>query len=153
MARVNRPNMRGAGNRRVEVYGQAVRGLLELEYDPLKRATYLDFIDIYADLTDNERERYKEKYPEENEVMAGVVQAARDEGLEQGMQQGIERGVRQGRVDGERAVLERLLRRRFGSLSPELAARLGEASAPDLETWAEKVLDAAKLEDVFNSGH
>ena len=157
VARVNLPNMRGAEARRVEVYGEAVRGLLELESDPRKRAKYLDFIDIYADLTDNERERYKEQYPEENETMAGIVQTARDEGMregiEQGMQRGIERGVRQGRVDGERAVLERLLRRRFGSLSPEVAARVGEASAPDLETWAEKVLDADTLDDVFNSGH
>ena len=184
VARVNLPNMRGARDRKVEVYGEAVRGLLKLEPDPLKRAKYLDFIDIYADLTDNERERYKEQYPEENEVMAGIVQTARDEGLregiergikrgiergiergmqrgiergmqrgiEQGMQQGIERGVRRGRVDGERAVLERLLLRRFGSLSPEVAARLGGASAPELETWAEKVLDADTLDEVFNSG-
>ena len=74
VARVNLPNMRGARDRKVEVYGEAVRGLLKLEPDPLKRAKYLDFIDIYADLTDNERERYKEQYPEENEVMAGIVQ-------------------------------------------------------------------------------
>lgn len=51
VARVNLPNMRGAGARRVEVYGEAVRGLLELESGPRKRAKHLDFIDIYADLT------------------------------------------------------------------------------------------------------
>ena len=115
---------------RVEVYGQAVRGVLELEPDGNRRAKYLDFIDIYANLTDNERERYVEQYPEENQVMAGIVQTAREEGIEQGM--------RRGRVDGERAVLQRQLRRRFGSLSPEVAERVGEASAADIETWADK---------------
>ena len=63
----------------------------------------------------------------------------------------IERHKAEGRVDGERAVLELQLRRRFGSLSPEVAARMGEASTSDLEIWAEKVLDADTLEDVFNS--
>ena len=124
-----------------------MRGLLELEPDGNRRAKYLDFIDIYANLTDNERERYMEQYPEENQVMAGIVQTAREEG----MRQGIEQGMRRGRVDGERAVLRRQLRRRFGSLSPEVAERVGEASAADIETWADKVLDADTLDEVFNS--
>ena len=79
--------------------------------------------------------------------MAGVIARARDEGMQQGMQQ----GMRQGRVEGERAVLERQLRRRFGFLSPEVAERLDQASAADLETWAENVLDAQTLDDVFES--
>ena len=144
VARVNLPNMRGAGARRVEVYGEAVRGLLGLEADPRKRAKYLDFIDIYADLADNERERYKQQYPEENETMAGIVQTARDEGIEQGM--------RRGRVDGERALLQRQLLRRFGSLTAEVSERVSAASAADLEAWGDKVLDADTLDDVFNSG-
>ena len=60
-------------------------------------------------------------------------------------------GRAEGLVDGERAVLERQLRRRFGSLSPEVEERVAGASATDLETWADKVLDADTLEDVFNS--
>ena len=79
----------------------------------------------------------------------------RAEGIEQGRVEGIEQGrvegVAQGRIDGERAMLERQLQRRFGSLSPEVSARLGGAAAADVETWAEKVLDAETLEDVFNS--
>ena len=87
--------------------------------------------------------------------MAGVIQRARDEGMQQGMrqgmQQGMQRGMRQGRVEGERVVLERQLRRRFGPLSPAIAQRLHGASAADLETWAENVLDADTLDDVFDS--
>ena len=98
--------------------------------------------------------------------MAGVIQRARDEamqqgvqqGMQQGMQQGIQQGVkqgvqqgmRQGRVEGERMVLERQLRRRFGPLAPEVADRLNRATAADLETWADNVLDAETLDEVFD---
>ena len=142
--------MRRPETRKVEVYAQAVRGLLALERDAGKRAKYIEFIDIYAGLTDNEFRRYQQQYPEESTAMAGVIQRARDEGVQQGMQQGMQRGMRQGRVEGERVVLERQLRRRFGPLSPAIAERLLGASAVDLEIWAENVLDAATLDDVFD---
>ena len=58
--------------------------------------------------------------------------------------------MQQGRVEGERVVLQRLLRRRFGVLTPEMADRLGRASTAELETWAENVLDAETLDDVFD---
>ena len=108
---------------------------------------------MYAALTDNEYRRYRRQYPEESNAMAGVIQRARDEGIEQGIEQGIERGMergmQQGRVEGERAVLERQLRRRFGLLPPATVSRLARASVADLETWAENVLDAETLADVF----
>jgi flagellar biosynthesis/type III secretory pathway protein FliH len=138
-----------------------------------KRAKYIDFVDIYAALTDNERRRYRQEYAEESEAMAGIVQRAREEGMEQGMEQGIQRGMeqgmeqgiqrgmeqgiqrgieqgmQQGRLEGERAVLGRLLQRRFGPLSAELRERLDRASSAELEMWAERVLDADSLQDVF----
>ncbi|MYG12296.1 MAG: DUF4351 domain-containing protein, partial [Gammaproteobacteria bacterium] len=108
------------------------------------------FIDIYADLSDNERRSYREQHPEESKVIAGLNQRARDEGRQEGMRRGRREGMQLGRIEGERAVLERLLRRRFGTLPPMVGARLGSASATDLEAWADKVLDAATLEEVFS---
>ncbi len=143
VARVNLPNMRSSEDRKVEVYAEAIRGLLALERDSDKRAKYIEFIDIYAGLTENEYRRYQQQYREDSSTMAGVISRAREEGLQRGMQQG--------RVEGERALLERQLRRRFGLLSPQISARLGQASAADLETWAENVLDAPTLDDVFDS--
>ena len=148
VARVNLPNLQSQEDRKVEVYAQAIRGLLTLERDGDRRAKYIEFIDIYAGLTDNEYRRYRQQYREDSSTMAGIISRAREEGMEQGMQQ----GMRQGRVEGERALLERQLQRRFGLLSPEVGARLGQASAADLESWAEKVLDAPTLDDVFDSG-
>ena len=67
-------------------------------------------------------------------------------------QQAREEGISQGRVQGERAVLERQLRRRFGRLPPAVGETLGAASAADLEAWADNVLDAVTLDDVFGDG-
>ena len=151
VARVNLPNMRSPAARRVEVYARAVRGLLALEPDAARRAKYLEFIDIYAGLTENEFERYRRQHPEDGGTMAGVIQRARDEGIQQGVQQGIRQGVQQGRIAGQRAILERLLLRRFGALPPAVLERLDTASADDLDAWAEGVLDAPTLEDVFGT--
>jgi len=127
--------MRSDPARRVETYAAAVRGLFELEPDPRRREKYVDFIDTYADLDDNERRRYEEQYPQEGKTMAGIVQRARDEGEQQ----------------GERKLLRRQLRRRFGLLPPEADERIGRASRRDLESWAENVLDASTLDEVFDS--
>ena len=81
------------------------------------------------------------QYPEESTTMTGFAQRYRDEGMQLGRQ------------EGERRVLERQLQRRFGALSAENTERLTEASMEDLETWAENVLDAQTLDDVFDLGH
>ncbi len=153
VARINLPNMQSPDHRKVEVYAQAVQGLLALEQDGDKRAKYLEFIDIYAGLTDNEFRLYEQRYPEESNTMAGVIQRARDEGMRQGRVEGVRQGrvegEQQGLVQGERTVLERQLRRRFGLLPTHVAERLRHASTAELETWAENVLDAETLDQVF----
>ena len=160
VALVNLPNMRRpAGMDRVDVFARAAHGLRAVEPDGTKLAKYLRFIDIYAALTENEQETYRRRYPEESKTMAGMIQRAHDEGVRQGMRagrdegmrQGRDEGMREGRVDGERTVLERLLRRRFGRLPPAVADRLHQAPAADLEAWAENVLDARTLDDVFDA--
>ena len=145
VARVNLPNMRAAPGARVDVYAAAVHGVLTLEADADRRAKYLEFIDIYAGLTENELRAYRRRHPEEGSIVTGFFQRARDEGIEQG----IERGMRRGRAEGERAVLERQMRRRFGRLSPEVAERLRRAPEAELEVWADNVLDAGTLDEVF----
>ena len=145
VARVNLLNMRFDPARRVETYAAAVRGLFELEPDRRRREKYLDFIDMYAGLNDNERRRYREQYPQEATTMAGIVQRAREESQQQGIEQGIEQG--------ERTLLRRLLGRRFGLLPPNAEERIDRASTRDLESWAENVLDAGTLDEVFDSNH
>ncbi|WP_437586312.1 DUF4351 domain-containing protein [Sorangium sp. So ce1000] len=58
--------------------------------------------------------------------------------------------VAQGRQEGERAVLLRLLRARFGELPEAALARIEGAESAALERWAERVLSAKTLADVLD---
>ncbi|WP_367114613.1 hypothetical protein [Thiohalocapsa sp.] len=69
VARLNPPNMHYAPSGRVLVYAPALRGLMQLVPAPEKRLIYVDFVDIYANLTDAEREQYAREYPEETKTM------------------------------------------------------------------------------------
>jgi len=70
-------------------------------------------------------------------------------GVRQGVEQGIEQGIEQGRLDGERALVLRLIQRRFGEVPPSVHKRLQSARQHQLETWADRVLDADSLDDIF----
>jgi hypothetical protein len=137
--------MHWSAGQKLEVYARAVRGLVSLEPDPEKQLKYLDFIDIYSALDDNERVQYKAEYPQEDQTMASLTERLKAEGMEQGRAQGMEQGMAQ----GERVVLSRLLQRRFGSLDAQALARLEAANQQQLELWAERILDADSLADVF----
>ncbi len=133
----------------LEVYARAVRGLVSLEPDPEKQLKYLDFIDIYSAMDDNERAQYKAEYPQEDQTMASLTERLRAEGMEKGIEQGMAQGMAQGVAQGERAVLSRLLQRRFGQLDAQTVNRLEAANQQQLELWAERILDADSLADVF----
>ena len=72
VARLNLPNMRSPAARKLDVYGHAVRGLLDLEPDPGLREKYLKFIDTYAELTENELERYRKGTPRGGQNRGGT---------------------------------------------------------------------------------
>ena len=71
------------------------------------------------------------------------------QGLEKGMQQGLQQGL----LQGEAAVLLRLLTRKFGELPPEARRRIQSADAETLLLWSDRVLDAARLDDVLEPEH
>lgn len=71
------------------------------------------------------------------------------QGILQGMQQGVEQGMQIGRSEGELIVLTRQLTRRFGP--PAVGERLQKATSAELEQWADNILDARTLEEVFGA--
>ncbi len=58
-------------------------------------------------------------------------------------------GLEEGFVQGEATLLRRQLKRRFEELPRWIDERLQQASQRELESWADRVLDAERLEDVF----
>ncbi len=65
------------------------------------------------------------------------------------MQKGEARGIVVGEIQGRRVMLRRQLTLRFGALPEGADTRLGAADVVTLDTWAERVLTAATLEEVL----
>ncbi|QXP84030.1 DUF4351 domain-containing protein [Methylococcus sp. Mc7] len=73
------------------------------------------------------------------------------EWTEKWKQQGLQQGLQQGIAQGEIALLRRQLIRRFGPLPEWVEQRIQQAPPEQLETWAERLLDAESLPAVFEA--
>ena len=145
VARLNLPNMAYVPEDKLLVYAQAIRGLVTLEPSLEKRLKYVDFIDIYADLDDNERQLYTQLYPQEVTTMAGFAQRFTEQGHKEGQREGRKEGMQLGEV----RILTALLRLRFGDLPAAVQQRIEAADADTLLRWSERVLTAQTLEEVL----
>lgn len=86
------------------------------------------------------------------EVKAMLAERVKDwtrDWKRQGIEEGRVEGRAEGRVEGERQLLKRQLFRRFGPISAEIGTRVDQADTDTLERWAEDILDATRLEDLF----
>lgn len=138
---------------KVEIYAKSIQGLLSLEPDWNRRRKYVDFVDIYTDLTDNERQRYEQEYQQESDEMAGFAERFTSIGLERGLEKGRQEGLEKGREEGRRQeavnMLTRFLTKRFGPLDEVTQERVNNASVEQIEAWSDRVLDAETLAQVF----
>ncbi len=120
-----------------------------------------EFDKIMAELEDDEVQEMKTSMMEwwKKEARKEGLEQGRKQGMQQGvkqgMQQGVKQGVKQGMQQGvkqgEASLLKRQLRRRFDRLPKWIDQRLEKASRQELEGWADRVLDAERLEDIFSS--
>ena len=77
------------------------------------------------------------------------LEAGRDEGvmdgwldgLDPGRKQGHRKGIRQGSRDGQISLILRVLKHRWGTLAPQLEARLSKLSLTQLESWGDMILE------------
>ena len=66
-----------------------------------------------------------------------------------GRAEGLAEGLAAGGHQQLTTTVQRLLTRRFGELPPAVLQRLAQADFGQLEIWAERLLDAPTLEQVF----
>jgi hypothetical protein len=137
VARLNLPNMRYDPSERVAVYAMALRGLMQLEPDPDKRLKYADFVDIYANLNDSEREQYERDYPEETKTMQSFSTRMREEGKQIGIQL------------GEANMLLFQLEQKFGSIPDPVRHRIQIADSDTLLRWSGRVLTEDSIDAVL----
>jgi len=78
-----------------------------------------------------------------------IREETRVEALKEGEQKGLQKGLQKGRQEGETTLLLRLLERKFGRLDARTRKLVRGADPQRLLSWADRVLTAERLEDVF----
>jgi hypothetical protein len=136
------PKMNYEPEERAEVIRQALVGLYRL-VKPMLFDKYSDFIDIYADIREDERESLCQEINDKKEETAMLIQYFRDKFSQEGRQEGIQEGIF--------SSLNVLLRVKFGVNGLRLKDRIKQIA--DTEKL-KAVLDAVELaktpEDVLN---
>ncbi|NCD35441.1 MAG: DUF4351 domain-containing protein [Spartobacteria bacterium] len=62
---------------------------------------------------------------------------------------GIDKGMQQGMQQGEQKTLLRILRKRFGEVTPAIEKMVADAPVEQIEVWIDAALDADALQQVF----
>ena len=88
----------------------------------------------------------------EGETKMRYVTSVERLAIRKGMQQGMQQGKLEGKIEGAATILERQLTKRFGSLNDEIRDRINAATLEQLDLWADRILDAATVNAVFE-GH
>jgi hypothetical protein len=71
------------------------------------------------------------------------------EGWREGLDEGRKKGLDEGQAGEAKALLLRLLQRKFGEVPGWVGRRAEGASLEELEGWVERLLSAATVEEVF----
>jgi hypothetical protein len=147
IARLNLPNMRYPKHERLEIYLAAQLGLLQIEPNLNKQRKYIDFIDFYADLSEQEIIEFRTNYLNKEGEIMGLAQILKHEGHQEGRKEGRQEGRHEECI----SLVTRLLRRKFG-IHPELEpvlAQLQTLPIERLESLVEAIFDWTDVNDLI----
>ena len=142
VARVCLPLMRWKGSEeKVDAYACALSGVRKLEPDPERQRKWIENVDRYAGLDENEQKMLEQRHPQEVVEMTGIIERARDETRQETRQE-----------EKVSDVLH-LIERRFGPQAKEAyQARVEAGDVEQLERWFDRAIDAKTIEEVFTDG-
>ncbi|TVR00937.1 MAG: hypothetical protein EA399_02910 [Desulfovibrionales bacterium] len=141
VAKILMPKMQYPASERLEVLRHAYQGLFQLA-SRVHFEKYVDFIDVYAEVQPEEQKALYDDIIEHKET-AMLAQYIKDLGRVEG------------RVEGELTassrILQRQLNKRFGKSITDfdVQGRLRKATPEQLDLWAERILDAKNVDEVF----
>jgi predicted transposase YdaD len=143
------PKMNYEPEERAEVIRQALLGLYRLAA-PMLFDKYSDFIDVYAEIREDERESIRQEISEYKEETAMLMQYLKEEGFKEGKQEGKQEGIFQGMNQGLSESLMLFLKARFGVKGSELFERNISkiADIGKLKALIEAVAQANSVQDV-----
>lgn len=86
-----------------------------------------------------------------SENKEGMIMTLAEQWKQEGRMEGRVEGRVEGEVRGRHAVLQRLFSKRFGKniLDIDVQERLRKATPEQLDLWAERILDAKSIDEVF----
>lgn len=140
------PRMNYTPEERPEVIRQAYLGLYQL-VTPMLFDKYVDFIDVYAGVQEDEREELYLAIAEKEETTM-LAQYIKEKGFKEGVQQGIQQGIREGIMAGLIEGIELGIGLRFGPRGLKLmeaVRQIGEVE--QLKAVKEAVRTARNLSD------
>ena len=150
MAHLKTRATRGDHESRLRWKTRIVRGLYRGGFGRQEVLDLLWFIDWLLELPEELERRFDAEVDRlETETKMRYVMSRERRAIEKGIQQGLQRGLQQGILEGEASLLRRQLQRRFGRLPDWVEERLEKASREELECWADRVIEAEALEEVF----
>ncbi len=86
----------------------------------------------------------------ESTVAQEWITLGKEEGFQQGRQEGRQEGLQEGRLEQARQMATNLLRSRFGTLSPEVLARIEQTTDLNLlEKAVERIFTATSPDELF----
>ena len=142
------PKMKYAPAERWEVIRQAYMGLFQLVSLPLFEK-YTDFIDIYAQIKEDEREIIYHEIQEHEETVM-IAQMLKQEGRREGRREGWEKGRQEGRQEGYTNLLVRQLSKKFQRPVNETIPLLEGLYPDDLSELGEYILDCESFDAVID---
>lgn len=138
--------MEHAGRSTAEHKLACLRPVARAPLDDAARFLLVNCIETYVQLDDTAREEYERLLANEPTKEVAEMEMTWADTIEA---KGLEKGLEKGRMDGMRSVIEDLLERRFGELSPRSRKRLAAIDSADgLSDLAGRVLDARSLRDL-----
>jgi hypothetical protein len=117
-----------------------LRTLARLQLDPARERLISGFIDEYLRLTIEQKQEFaveiEQLIPQEKEGVMELVTSWMEEGIEKGIEK------------GERGMVLRMLRKRFGTLDSAIVARIEALHKEDIEQLGEALFDFAGPADL-----
>ena len=130
---------------------QAVEQLLQLSSQSPRWNQLLDILASWRrnlEMQDNVNDEDRELLMNLSPAYLKQREEWRKEGLQAGLQEGLQAGLQTGRQEGEKNLLLRLLKRRFGEITPDNEQKIASLSIPQLEALADAQLDFSSLDDL-----
>lgn len=108
----------------------------------------LNIVETYLDLSEAEHAAYQALLATEG---GAAVEILEETWADRKMREGREQGIVQGIVEGQRALLRRLVLTRFGTVPEQLEQRIAHADSAALEVLQDRVVVARDLDEVLTA--